>query len=411
MIPDYKSPFYEFNVEGTLSDSQKLITPHLFLLGDTLSWNEVPGATSYELYLNNVTSYNSNVGVNLKDLIANQKNYNFTLKALSENSESELSNTIQYIFSQQEKQSKTVIPTKELQDVKADAGYILESVTVQPIPEEYIIPNGNIEITTTDEYDVTNYATAKIKDDNLKPENIAEGVKVLDIEGTFRGGIDTSDGTATSDDILFGKTAYVNEQKVVGNIETWDGTIDGDYKLYNALNDYLTGNKTKITKEDLEGLTELRPYAFMYSPITEVEFPSSVTKLRDRVFMNTSLASVNLEGITEIGQYTFCYAPIKELVLPSSITRYGQRCFEHCDKLEKVTIESQTGLSPHMFQYDYALKRVICLLETPPNIYADQFKQFTGGETIEVLPDKVETYKSATNWSNYADYIVAYEGD
>ena len=307
-------------------------------------------------------------------------------------------------------QEKEIEPTKQEQIVVPDSGYEgMSKVVVKPIPNEYLIPEGNLDITTTLEYNVSNYATAQIKDSNLKPENIAENVEVLGITGTFHGVIDTSDGTATSDDILLGKTAYVDDKKVVGNIETWDGTFEGDAEIHNPLNEYLKGTKTKITKEDLAGLTELRHYAFMYSPITEVEFPSSVTKLRDRVFMNTSLASVNLEGITEIGQYTFCYAPIKELVLPSSITRYGQRCFEHCDKLEKVTIESQTGLSPHMFQYDYALKRVICLLETPPNIYADQFKQFTGGETIEVLPDKVETYKAATNWCNYADYIIAYE--
>ena len=210
---------------------------------------------------------------------------------------------------------------------------------------------------------------------------------------------------------MLGKTAYANEEKLTGTIETWDGTVDGEYKLYNALNDYLAGNKTKITKEDLEGLTEIRAYAFTYAPITEVEFPSTVTILRDRAFMNTSITSVNLEGITTIGQYTFAYTPIKELVLPSSIKSYGQRCFENCSELEKVTIESQAGLPPHCFQYDYALKRVICLLEKPPNIYADQFKQFKGGETIEVRADLVETYKSATNWSNYADYIIAYEGD
>ena len=298
--------------------------------------------------------------------------------------------------------------------VEPDAKCDLEEVKIKvnvPIPEGYIVPEGNIDITNTNEFDVTNYARAKIKDDNLKAENIAEDVEVLGIKGTFRGGIDTSDGTITPDKVLKDEVGYAKDERIVGTIETWDGTIDGDYKLYNALNDYLTGNKTKITKEDLKGLTEIRAYAFAYAPITEVDFPSTVTILRDRAFTYTSITSVNLEGITTIGQYTFAYTPIKELVLPSSITSYGQRCFENCANLEKVTIESQAGLPPHCFQYDTKLKRVICLLETPPNIYADQFKQFKGGETIEVRADKVDTYKSWTNWSNYADYIIAYEGD
>lgn len=179
----------------------------------------------------------------------------------------------------------------------------------------------------------------------------------------------------------------------------------------NTLNEYLKGTKTKITAEDLEGLTELRQYAFAYAPITEVEFPAKLVRLGDRAFYQTKITSINLEGITYIGSYTFSYTPIKELVLPASIKNYGQRCFESCTELETVRIESQARLAPHMFQYDTALKRIICLAETPPSIYADQFKQFTGGETIEVRADLVETYKSATNWSNYADYIIAYEGD
>jgi hypothetical protein len=309
-------------------------------------------------------------------------------------------------------QEKEIEPTKQEQIVAPDSGYEgMSKVIVKPIPSEYLIPEGNLDITDTNEYDISAYATVQIKDDNLKPENIAEDAEVLGIKGTFKGGIDTSDGTITPDKVLKDEIGYAKDEHIVGTIETWDGTVDGEYKLYNSLNDYLTGSKTKITKEDLAGLTELRVYAFAYSPITEVEFPDSVVRLGDRAFYNTKITSINLEGITYIGQYTFSYTPIKELVLPASIKNYGQRCFENCQQLETVRIESQAGLPPHCFQYDTKLKRVICLLETPPNIYADQFKQFKGGETIEVLPDKVETYKSATNWSNYADYIIAYEGD
>ena len=91
------------------------------------------------------------------------------------------------------------------------------------IPEGYLKPEGTIEITSTSEVDVTQYAKAKIKDENLKAENIAENVEVLGIIGTFKGGIDTSDATASANDISLGKTAYVNNEKIVGTMAVYGG--------------------------------------------------------------------------------------------------------------------------------------------------------------------------------------------
>lgn len=50
---------------------------------------------------------------------------------------------------------------------------------------------------------------------NLSSENIKKGIIIFGSEGTF-----TSDATATENDILSNKTAYVNGEKVTGNIST-----------------------------------------------------------------------------------------------------------------------------------------------------------------------------------------------
>lgn len=64
-------------------------------------------------------------------------------------------------------QSKTVTPTTSQQVVQADSGYdALKKVTVNAIPSEYIIPTGNIAITsntgTGQSLDVSQYATATV---------------------------------------------------------------------------------------------------------------------------------------------------------------------------------------------------------------------------------------------------------
>lgn len=60
-------------------------------------------------------------------------------------------------------QEKTITPTKQVQEVLPDENVdLLSKVTVNAIPNEYIIPQGEIEITENGIADVTQYASANI---------------------------------------------------------------------------------------------------------------------------------------------------------------------------------------------------------------------------------------------------------
>lgn len=55
----------------------------------------------------------------------------------------------------------------------------------------------------------------------LTSDLLKKDTTILGITGTLEEGIDTSDATATVDDIVFGKTAYVNGEKITGTVYTF----------------------------------------------------------------------------------------------------------------------------------------------------------------------------------------------
>ena len=57
-------------------------------------------------------------------------------------------------------------------------------------------------------------------DSDLTADNIKKNIEIFGVTGTYEG-TDTSDATATAADILTGKTAYVNGEKLTGTIPTY----------------------------------------------------------------------------------------------------------------------------------------------------------------------------------------------
>ena len=87
-------------------------------------------------------------------------------------------------------QEKETTPTKEIQQIIADQQYDgLSKVVVNAIPDEYIIPNGDINIIENGTYDVTDKINAIV---NIPEKKL--GSKIITENGTYKASGDNLDG-------------------------------------------------------------------------------------------------------------------------------------------------------------------------------------------------------------------------
>lgn len=117
--------------------------------------------------------------------------------------------------------------------------------------------NGDVVITPTTQEQTKEqgyYNSLKVSavtsdiDSNIVPENIKKDVSILGVNGTLETGTDTSDATATSNDIVSSKTAYVNGEKVTGNIPK-HSAFGATGQIQNGYNDsILIANSYQLTE-------------------------------------------------------------------------------------------------------------------------------------------------------------------
>ena len=187
-------------------------------------------------------------------------------------------------------QTKTVTPTESTQTVSPDNGYNgLSTVTVNPISSTYIgsaVPTKGATTITPNSNSQTAISSGTYATGNIIVSAVPSETKEITSNGTYAptsgkwfssvtvdvpsSGIDTSDATATADDIVKDKTAYVKGEKITGTVHE----VPSGYYM-NTLTDTITSSAGEDVVRMRGQLSDTYNFLFRKGSYVQIDMFSS----------------------------------------------------------------------------------------------------------------------------------------
>lgn len=160
-------------------------------------------------------------------------------------------------------------------------------------------------------------------------------------------------------------------QETIRSLESLNNALDGDNSYKELVNQIVSGTITELNPEDLQGITEIKSYAFYNcTNLRSVILPEGIEVIGENAFANctkletvtlsstvkrieanafercSKLTSINLnDNIEYIGSFAFSSTNITEVYLPVSVSNWGSCIFQSA-KVNKVTIAHGTTSIP-----------------------------------------------------------------
>lgn len=187
-------------------------------------------------------------------------------------------------------------------------------------------------------------------------------------------------------------------------------------KKQTTVPNYFAYNCKKLQTKLHDGITEIGTYALYNNDAFDYSsFPANLEVIGARACYSSTSRPWEVEEIyfpeklQSVGTYAFYYHGFKKIHIPDSCTSIASQAFRRGIATE---IEIGTGIKEigNYAFYDNQLSKITIHALTPPTIQTSTF--LLQPDAVFYVPaSALETYKSASNWSRFADRMVGLEGE